>query len=452
MNIKNVTESLTSRLVDALSALVSVADQNKVQRKLPTKQYDVVWFKDVEGRGEPQREHRTEPDLHGVDELVRQLVNENGVSSAIKALGDLAQSIIKGGSWPEGIPGPGAPDDLAESLITTYVRTVKSLSVDETIAAQTCEQFVNDICSTSYSAVSVYLVRNFNAPRAFQLDSNVQFRPISMQEFEEFGAVESGRIPSLDRPSLHSSYWICETLDTGPKSSQVYNWHYDSLEKVIGALNLTTVGQVGFRLLRNCFSSLFFQSYILSSRNYLYSGGTGGDVNLDEYGVEMFIQNYGLVKRVFEDSRFEIMRLPFRRLRSAASRGEDEDKLIDYVIGLERLLASDSETLEITFRFRLRGAAVLPTSFGDKRDRIKFMTKLYKLRSDIVHGRATVEDIREMLPDAEKSFIAIFRWFAQALDVAGPENVILQLDDALVSGASEWVAGIFHPTTGGETV
>lgn len=452
MNIKNVTESLTSRLVEALSALVSVADQNNVQTKFPTKQYDVVWFKDVEGRGEPQREHRTEPDLHGADELVRQLANANGASSAIKALGDLAQSIVEGGSWPEGIPDPGSPNDLAKSIITTYVRTVKSLSVDETIAAQICEQFANDICSTSYSAVSVYLVRNFNAPRAFLLDSNVQFRPISMQEFEEFGAVESGRIPSLDRPWLHSSYWICEVLDTGSKSSQVYNWHHDSLEKVMGALNLTITGQAGFRLLKNCLSSLFFGSYIVSSGNYLYSGGTSGDVNLDEHGVEMFIQNYGLVKRVFEDSRFETMRLPFRRLRSAPSRGEEEDKLIDYVIGLERLLASDSETLEVTFRFRLRGAAILPTSFGNERCRIGFMTKLYKLRSEIVHGHATVEDIREMLPEAEKTFTAIFRWFAQAIDVVGPKNVIPQLDDALVSGASEWVAGIFHHTTGSEAV
>ena len=80
------------------------------------------------------------------------------------------------------------------------------------------------------------------------------------------------------------------------------------------------------------------------------------------------------------------------------------------------------------------------------------MAKLYKLGSDIVHGRATVEEVREMLPEAEKAFTAIFRWFAQALDGVDHKKVILQLDNALVLGASEWVAGIFYPTTDSETV
>lgn len=452
MNILNDKKTLTSLLIKAVAALIDLVDQNKLKKELPISQYDIVWFKDVGGRGEAQREHRTEVNLYHLDELVGQLASQSRIDDSIKALGELAQSIVEKGSWPVGIPAPLLSENhLAELLLITYFRTVKSLSLDETIARDICQGFVDAVRSDSYGATSIYLVDSFNAPRAFQLDRNVQFRPISMQDIEQFGAVAPGQFPSFHEPWLSSSHWICETLDTGTKSTmEAYNRHNDSIEEIMGALNLTASGRSGFRLLQHRFSSPFFRFGTLSSRNVLHSGGIGGNIDLDDTALDMFIDHYKLVKRIFKEARFQAMRLPFRRIRSAALRGENEDKLVDYVIGLERLLAPDSSTLEVTFRFRLRGAAVLPESFGDVKQRIEFMNKLYSLRSDIVHGRAKAKEINEMLPQAEKSFISIFRWFAQALGVVRHNGVIQQLDNALVSEASERVMKILQPTEGSD--
>lgn len=52
MNVLKAKKSLTSRLVKALAALIDGAEQSKVKMGLPATQYDVVWFKDVGGRGE----------------------------------------------------------------------------------------------------------------------------------------------------------------------------------------------------------------------------------------------------------------------------------------------------------------------------------------------------------------------------------------------------------------
>ena len=72
------------------------------------------------------------------------------------------------------------------------------------------------------------------------------------------------------------------------------------------------------------------------------------------------------------------------------------------------------------------------------------MNRLYQLRSDIVHGRAIAADVDEMLPQAERAFTAILLWFTRALEVMNLEELIRRLDDALVTGASEWVAGFPH--------
>jgi hypothetical protein len=82
--------------------------------------------------------------------------------------------------------------------------------------------------------------------------------------------------------------------------------------------------------------------------------GPGESVLLSPEGTEPFRHIYGQVRNVAS-----YLQLPLRPLRASASRQEAEDHLVDCVIGLERLLAPDSEALEPTFRFQLQGAALL---------------------------------------------------------------------------------------------
>ena len=157
--------------------------------------------------------------------------------------------------------------------------------------------------------------------------------------------------------------------------------------------------------------------------------------------MKIIIDN--IVRSVFTDPKFSSLQLPFRRLRFASSRSKGEDKLIDCVVGLERLLAPDTPNLEITFRFKLRGAFILPSVFGTPRQKQKFMSDLYRLRSSVIHGSATKLELDEMLPKSAKAFIEIFKWFARALKVEhNIDNIIHKIDDSMVEGVSKWAEGI----------
>ncbi|MDP3061681.1 MAG: HEPN domain-containing protein [Chloroflexota bacterium] len=442
-------ESLASSLLRALESIVKVAEEDGIDINLPSDIYDVVWFKDVGGRGEQQRITRSEPSFHGLLELLEQLKAHEPAGASLQNLAKEAASILESGSWPvAGGPRP-SPDGLAEHLVLSYLKQQRAFLPERVAVARTCSAFVDDTLSKTIRVTSIYLIENFNAQAEFQLDDRDLFRPIAADDFDQFGAVAHGQWLGFDRPWLSSNHWICQASDDGPKDSyEAPNRRFDHIEEILGALNLTAPGRVNCRLLLSRLTSPFFGEGGVRSQNILYSGGSGEKVVLDEAGVERFKKNYQLVKTVFGEPRLERLKLPFRRLRAASYRREDEDRLVDYVIGLERLLAPDSSTLEVTFRFSLRGAAILPSTFGDAADRKRFMSELYKLRSDVVHGAAKVaktSKVSEMLPRAEAALRAVFLWFGSALlDNGDVSSRIQELDCSLIEGGSAW-AQSFSP-------
>jgi Apea-like HEPN len=145
------------------------------------------------------------------------------------------------------------------------------------------------------------------------------------------------------------------------------------------------------------------------------------------------------VTLVSADSRYADMQLPLRRLDMASRRPVLEDQLVDFTIGLERLLAADTAQLESTFRFRLRGAALLSEKFfGTVDERIELMNKLYSLRSAVVHGRATDTDVREYTPRAEEALKKVIEWYLRRPEPKAVRDVLRDIDRALVSGGNMW--------------
>ncbi|MBI4299053.1 MAG: hypothetical protein HY666_04755 [Chloroflexi bacterium] len=433
-------KSLASSLLQALKAIVEVAGKHGINITLPTATYDVVCFKD----DKEQRITRSKPSFHGLPELLKQLGAHDPARISLQNLAREAASILERGSWPSAGSPQRSPERLAQLLIFIFLKEHLAFSPDAATIDRICSAFVDDVLSNTIQVTSKYLIESFSAPAEFQLDDHDLFRPIAADDLEQFGAVDHGQMPGFDRPWLSTSHWICEASDDGPKdnSAEALNRRFDHIDQILGALNLTAPGRVSCQLLSTSLASPFFGFGHIWSRNTLYSSRSGGKVVLDDAGVESFKKNYQLVKMVFGEARLERLRLPFRRLRAASFRREDEDKLVDYVIGLERLLASDSPNLEVTFRFRLRGAAILPPYFGDAACRKSFMSKLYGLRSTVVHGGAKateVSEVSEMLPKAEAALRAVFLWFGSALDSGKLTDIVEKLDRELIDGASAWV-------------
>ena len=240
--------------------LVQVAIEQNVSTELSAYSYDVVWSRDVEGRGETQRVSRTMPSFYGMPYLFKQLVVHEPAASSMEALASITSEIVAQGSWPVSAGPQPSPDGLAENLILTCIKEVGSLSSEPEVATRISSQFCDDVLSSTISVVSIYLIKHFNAPEAFWLDEHDRFRPISMKDFQQFGMVETGGWPGFDRPWLNSSDWICEAKDVGPKCTfEAINRHYDHIEEILEALSLTSPGRVSCQLLSSRGSSPFFR-------------------------------------------------------------------------------------------------------------------------------------------------------------------------------------------------
>jgi hypothetical protein len=107
------------------------------------------------------------------------------------------------------------------------------------------------------------------------------------------------------------------------------------------------------------------------------------------------------------------LQLSGRRLSLGGARGDEEDAIVDYVIGLESLLCSSKEPqTEMSFRLRVRGATILAESAAERRQFMKRINDLYGMRSKIVHGSKTQKAaITDMSPFAESTLRTVWRWF-----------------------------------------
>ncbi|RPJ74503.1 MAG: hypothetical protein EHM20_10500 [Alphaproteobacteria bacterium] len=82
-----------------------------------------------------------------------------------------------------------------------------------------------------------------------------------------------------------------------------------------------------------------------------------------------------------KDNRFKVA---LRRLSLGMERKNPEDKLLDYMIGLETLYMPDGNA-ELSFRLSVRVAFLL-SMLKDRKETFEFLRKMYTVRSNIVHG------------------------------------------------------------------
>ncbi len=99
------------------------------------------------------------------------------------------------------------------------------------------------------------------------------------------------------------------------------------------------------------------------------------------------------------------------RLGFGMERRSDEDRLLDYMIGLESLYLPDGND-ELTFRLSLRVAFVTRQEMAERKHMFKFIRKMYGVRSNIAHGgkkyeltKEDISQIEEVLRQSLKIFL-----------------------------------------------
>ena len=141
--------------------------------------------------------------------------------------------------------------------------------------------------------------------------------------------------------------------------------------------------------------------------------------------------------RPFVEREHHYLQLPARRLGFGGKRENREDALIDYVIGLESLLGTAAERMEIGYRFRIRGAVVLSKRRTERRQVMGSLRSLYNLRSRIVHGEAaSEEELATALPIAEDYLRRVWHWyFGRWFNEKDNGRGITHLDATLIGSA-----------------
>jgi len=111
------------------------------------------------------------------------------------------------------------------------------------------------------------------------------------------------------------------------------------------------------------------------------------------------------------DSDNHYLRLPAQRLIDGGLRDRPEDAILDYAIGLERLLTG-SARYELKFRFALTGATILSWYGGHKHLFFNKLKRFYDLRSAIIHGNEVDQaDLKDMRSMGEDYLRKIWWWY-----------------------------------------
>jgi hypothetical protein len=431
-------ERLYHRLRNAIEAVIRLASERGLGPELPSNTYEVEWLAQQEpNRSNLRKGTRIEGSFHLLsDTLKTEFSNDPNIQDLLSDATEFAQH--NGRFMPV---FPGGSQRAALCLLLTYFHRTKLLTVQTDIVAEVVRQFQEDITAATAAIEAIFQVSNFSAPHSFDLGDGITFRPITTEDTNNYGRTSIlGAIPrGWNEPKLHEQDWICEAVGTTSKDDMTsFNDFESIIDDVASTMNVCIGGRATFRLLAKRLKSPFLQIGTLSSTQDIPISRLGGGTNIiTTDDIDSCRNVFAQLKKVRHDNCHGYVRLAFRRLRASSQRRNLEDHVVDCVVGLEALLANDTERIEATFRFRLRGAVLLPSSFGTALERSDLMGELYDLRSRIVHGSAKPAVLERLAPRAEVVLREILLWYlGKGITLGSKEKIRKTIDEALITGGS----------------
>jgi hypothetical protein len=294
------------------------------------------------------------------------------------------------------------------------------------------DEFKDDLTSSREQIELVYHVEGLRCDSPFALwDGKIHLGPVSDEDLVKYAERREVMLGS-QVSYLNAADWICRIRKEGDKLSfNDLNSAGDALDHVLNAISLLSEGNARFRLLSKDVTNTFLSVGRISGGDPMNSG-RGGPIHLTSPDVTTLDNLLRKIVRVSTDERLKLLRHPLRRMRTAANRRSAADAFLDTVVALEGLLAHDTPALESTYRFRLRGAALLSGEFGSPQERLKSLGDMYKLRSRIVHGENVATTLDPLLGQASRILKSIFTRYLEFSESIKPEDVIHLVDEWMV--------------------
>lgn len=338
-----------------------------------------------------------------------------------------------------GLPGP-FEHDPGEVVALQLVGEVFEQEGRFNYNSERCEEvsrlLARDLTASTFEAKHLFLVKDFHAPSAFDLSEEIAIRPVTRDDAEQC-ARRTRAFPSIsdyNRYPVLGEDWVIDATVSGPRSTnQAIEWpHEGGKDAVRVALTLACSGHSSLYHLMS-YSAHPFAS-VGTSWGTLPEGlgaARHGAMNFSAEHVASAQRLFGQLTGASQALRSGLT-FAMRRMLSGADRRNDEDRVVDYVIALERLLAPDSSSLEVTYRFRMRGAVILPDSYGDAERRLALMTDLYEARSRVVHGDGQ-QDAGATADQAGEVLRSVLLWYLEPSHLfQEPRSLMRTIDQQMV--------------------
>jgi hypothetical protein len=215
-------------------------------------------------------------------------------------------------------------------------------------------------------------------------------------KISKFAKNELGDFLFLGKSSIFSSAneRLQAVIDIGEKRYWIaYSYEVDSKEAMTKAVNMADaeIEQIilALRLFKEGLVRIVFRMCKAESigKNFTLGAFRSGErvyslPNLEFSCFKEFL-------RAFEDNKQKIrphVDIAIRRFVDGYERLKPEDRIIDYMIGLEALYLQGEEMGELSYRLAHRASVFLRKEKSERQLLFKAMKKSYKLRSKIIHG------------------------------------------------------------------
>ena len=279
------------------------------------------------------------------------------------------------------------------------------------------ESVIEKTSSTKYRDVIVSLDTNGTA---ITLEEGIMIRPINEEELWELGSDWTMATPPFSLQLVPSDNWCIMDVEFRHKhdeATQIAASLYAIREAVVATLVMTGVG--AFTLLPigmntnfgpNATGTITLGSRMPRQIGWLPLPGVV-TVTIEQTARHQLQELWSSVKGIMLSSS-HYLSLPLRRLIDGLTRTRDDDRIVDYAIGLEALLLKgDKEQGELSYRFRLRGSMVLAETGEDRHQAFQNLKDFYNARSTIVHGDSVSKlNLHSLADNGEQMLRKIWKW------------------------------------------
>ena len=322
-------------------------------------------------------------------------------------------------------------------LFRSYIKEIGHFAYRKRVIDKLIKELLDFLDSPAPDFAGLVVLEGFTADQAFQLDQNIEIHSISQDELIELGRTDSIIGPGLGRGEYIplTDWWICKMTFPNKRGTT------DGINKIHHFADMLAIA---FRAFKQGGLSIGYATSKVVSRFGRMGESRGGGLKKISVGtvgyslsateIRDFRQFWKNFRRIMEREH-HYLQVPIRRLRTAGTRAEKEDALVDCVVGLEALLGTDDEKTEIGYRFRIRGSVLLAKRKNERQVHIRRLRELYDLRSRIVHGQTvSTEQLELALPVAESALRTVWRWyFARHAERKNNRKGIEEIDQKLVS-------------------